>query len=581
MRLFRYLTAGCLCTLLAIAGLSHSAEADVAAADLVVLDAKILTVDPEFRIAQALAVKDGRILEIGTNEEVEKRIGERTEVLRLEGKTVIPGVIETHCHAIGAARADLANPPYADLRTIAEVQEWIRKRAADLPAGRWIEVPRTPITRLVERRHPTVAELDAACTTHPVIFTAAVKSALNSAGFKAVGITAETQSVPGGKIIRDADGNPQLVHEGSSFLSQFLDTPYFTDDELLTSVKRMHQLYNRVGITSILERATDAAGYDLYKSLRRQNELSVRATLTIRQQFRSGAQVEAFAEKLGFKTGDGDDWVRIGPLKITVDGGIHWGTTFLSEAYGPTRMKFYRLETVAPPEYRGDLRYTVEQMQDIFATGHRLGWQMCCHVTGDAGTDRVLRALEAVHQQTPIADRRFNLIHAYFPNADLVRRASELGVCVDTQSYLYYRDADAMAKVYGKKWAEQLIGIGDWVRGGVPTAINSDHMIGTDPDHAMNSYNPFLMLYIAVSRKDDTGQVFGEHQKLPRDQALRCVTSYAAYLSFEEKVKGSLEPGKFADFAVLDRDYLTCPEEEIRDIKVQTTVLDGKIVFKQ
>src|SRR5690606_12584633 len=125
---------------------------------------------------EALAVKDGRILEIGTNEEVEKRIGERTKVLRLEGKTVIPGVIETHCHAIGAARADVTKPPYADLRTIAEVQEWIRRRAADLPPGRWIEVPPTPITRLVERRHPAVAELDAACTTHPVIFTAAVKS---------------------------------------------------------------------------------------------------------------------------------------------------------------------------------------------------------------------------------------------------------------------------------------------------------------------------------------------------------------------------------------------------------------------
>ena len=130
-------------------------------------------------------------------------------------------------------------------------------------------------------------------------------------------------------------------------------------------------------------------------------------------------------------------------------------------------------------------------MRDIFREGHKLGWQMCCHVTGDAGVDSVLEALSLADAQFPLSERRFTLTHAYFPARDSIALARRLGVCVDTQSYLYYRDSEAIASVYGARWAERFIGLGDWIRGDIPTAINSDHMIGMDPNHAMNSYNPF------------------------------------------------------------------------------------------
>jgi predicted amidohydrolase YtcJ len=180
-----------------------------------------------------------------------------------------------------------------------------------------------------------------------------------------------------------------------------------------------------------------------------------------------------------------------------------------------------------------------------------------------------------------VRGRRFTLIHSYFPIGDSIARARRLGMCVDTQPILYFKDSDAMAEVYGQNWAARFIGLGDWIRSGIPTAINSDHMIGLDPNHSMNSYNPFLAMYIAVSRKNQKGRVYGDEQRISRMAALRAMTSSAAYMDFNEEKIGSLEPGKLADLAVLDRDYLTCPEEEIRAIKVMITMLDGKVVYER
>jgi len=271
--------------------------------------------------------------------------------------------------------------------------------------------------------------------------------------------------------------------------------------------------------------------------------------------------------------------VRATWLKITVDGGIHWGTTWLTEPHGARRTAFYRN---TDPNYGGSRSYTPEQMRDIFGTANRLGWPISAHVTGDGGAMEVLRAVEAVAQVQPsMRDRRFNLIHCYFPSEEMVALAKKVNAGVDTQGYLYYRDADFIAKIYGPDWAERFIGLGAWVKGGVPVATNSDHMIGFDPDRAMNSFNPFLMLQIAVSRKDDHGNVHGAHQKLSRLDALRAVTLWGAWLSFDEDKLGSLEAGKLADFVVIDRDYLTCPEDEIRAIKPVRTVVGGRTVFER
>ena len=317
----------------------------------------------------------------------------------------------------------------------------------------------------------------------------------------------------------------------------------------------------------------------LFTTMHAKGELSVRVTGTFRFGAKTPAAVEKAIAGFGWQPGQGDEWVKAGPLKITVDGGIHWGTTWLSEPYGPKRTAFYRNPD---PAYAGDHNFTPEEMKTIFGIGTRQGWQMSAHVTGDAGTQAVLDAVAAVAEEQPvIKQRRFTLIHSYFPNPAILKLCKDLGVGVDTQGYLYHRDADILAEIYGEPWAERFIGLGDWARAGVPVAINSDHMIGFDPDHAMNSFNPFLMLWIAVARKTDQGHVHGARQKLSRLDALRAVTLWAAWLSFDEKRLGSLEPGKLADFVVIDRDYLACPEGEIRSIKATRTVVGGRTVFER
>lgn len=544
-------------------------------AEVVLLGGKVLTMDSQNRIVSAVAIRDGRIIDTGTDEKISRLQSPRTKIVQLGGATVIPGIIAAHCHAVGVARSEL-NQPHVELLTIAQIQQWIRERAQTLPAGTWIRVPRADITRLKERRHPTSNELDRACSTHPVIFTAARKSALNSLGLKSIGIKDGSDSIPGGEVVRTSDGRV-LISGGNAHLRSIIPRSKHSPEEVEASLRSVHRHYNAVGITSIFERAGGVDDFLRYRKLHSDGNLTVRMTQTFRSGFRSAQDVVAYTELLGMKTGDGDDWVRVGPLKITVDGGIHWGNTYLREPYGKKRTEFY---VHKDPSYRGDLNYTVPKMSELFLAGHRLGWQWCCHVTGDAGVDAVLDALQAVHREHPdIASRRFSLTHAYFPAPDSISRAKKLGVCVDTQASLYFKDSAAIAEFYGNDWASRFIGLGDWIRGGIPTAIAGDHMMGLDPNKSMNAYNPFLMLHVAVTRRNREGHVYGVHQRVSRLDALRCLTMMPAYLSFAEATRGSLEKGKLADLAVLDRDYLNCTEDEIATIKVVKTMIDGQFVY--
>jgi predicted amidohydrolase YtcJ len=551
-------------------------------ADFVLQGGKIHTLDARDTIAQAVAIHEGKIAFVGSDEQAGKYIGPKTEVYRAAGRTVIPGLNETHVHPTGAAQGEVTQP-FTQLHSIGEIQDWVRKQVAATPGDKWIRLPRVDVTRIKERRMPSPADLDEAAGDRPAVFVWQYANrqiqVLNRAALKAAGITRDTEAPKGGRIVKDSSGDPTgVIEDAPSLTSKWLGRASVSHEEYLASLQKLLGLYNRCGITSITDRGTGVDGWKAYRELQSQGRLPVRTTLTIRVGSDGTVEgTERFIRGLPFRFGEGDDWVKIGPLKIGVDGGVLYGTAYMREPYGPQSFSLYGLDD---PQYRGLLQMDSQKVTNVIRTGHRLGWQMCSHVTGDAGVDMVLDAVESANADSPIAGRRYTLIHAYFAHADTAARAARLGVCIDTQPAWFYKDGDALAAALGEKRMTEFIGLRTWQASGLKIALNSDHMQGFDPDLSLNPYNPFIALYTAVARKTETGAVHGKEQAVSRLDALRMLTSDAAWLHFDEAKKGTLEIGKLGDLAVLSGDYFTCPEEQIKGLRSVLTVVGGKAAYR-
>jgi predicted amidohydrolase YtcJ len=552
-------------------------------ADFVLHGGKVITLNANDTIAQAVAIREGKIVFVGGDEGARALIGPKTVVYEAGGRTVIPGLNETHVHPTGAAQGEV-HQPFTQLHSIGEIEDWVRKQIAAMPGDRWIRLPRVDVTRIKERRMPTAADLDEAAGDRPAVFVWQYANrqvqVLNRAALKAAGITRDTAPPKGGKIVKDSAGEPTGVLEDAAALtSKWLPRMTPSHEEYLASLEKLVRLYNRCGITSITDRGTGVDGWKAFRELQAQGRLSARATLTIRVSSDGTPEgTERYIRGLPFRFGEGDDWVKIGPLKIGVDGGVLYGTAYLREPYGPQSFSLYGLDD---PQYRGLLQMDAEKVKNVIGTGHRLGWQMCSHVTGDAGVDMVLDAVEAANADRPIAERRYTLIHAYFAHDDTAARCAKLGVCIDTQPAWFYKDGDALADALGEKRMSEFIGLKTWQRAGLKIALNSDHMQGFDPDLSLNPFNPFIALYTAVTRKTESGAVHGPEQAVSRTDALRMMTSDAAWLHFDEQKKGTLEVGKLGDLAVLSADYFSCPPEEIKKVRSVLTVVDGKVVYRE
>jgi predicted amidohydrolase YtcJ len=303
-----------LCALLLTATFTFAADGP---ADLVVFNGKVLTVDAKFTTAEAVAVRDGVFIVVGSNADVKKLAGEKTRVIDAHGKSVLPGLIDSHVHAIGVARGE-AVMPFRELNSIAAIQQWVRERAAALPEGSWIQLPRVDVTRIRERRFPTPAELNEAAPKHPVVFGWQYANrqvqVLNPAALRAANITRDTPSPAGGKIVKDERGEPTgVLEDPKGLVSQFLKKAAVGEAATLDGLAKVHRIYNQVGITSIFERRTGVDGYRLYEKLKTQGRLTVRTTVTIGLGGDGSVEgTENFIRSLPFKTGDGDDWVRVG-----------------------------------------------------------------------------------------------------------------------------------------------------------------------------------------------------------------------------------------------------------------------------
>ncbi len=548
------------------------------APDLILHHGKIVTLWSD-RQTQAVAIRDGRFLAVGSNEEIQRLAGASTRQIDLRGRTVVPGLIDSHVHPIGAAMSE-KDGEIPVIRSIAELQAHIARLAKTTPPDRLIFVPKIYATRIKEGRYPTRHDLDqAGGAARPIVADNGYAAVLNSAALCKAGITRETPQPANGKIIKDSAGEPTgLILGASQLLSAFRSDRPPSDDDRLWALRSMLKRYNEAGITSIIDRGQGPDGLRAYQRLWGNGELPLRAYVTVSL---GGAQpldrLRQDVQRMPVTTGFGDDWLRIGSLKIVMDGGILIGTAFMREPYGEnTDVYGYK-----DPDYRGVLAMPRENVFEVARLANRLGWQMTAHTTGGASTDLLLDAYEAADRESSIRDRRFTLTHANFPNAAVIERARRLGVVIDMQPAWLHLDGDALARVLGPSRMKDFHPYKSIFDAGVVVAGGSDHMIKFDSRTAINPYNPFFGIWMAVTRQTSSGAVLNPEQRITRQQALRMWTLNAAYLSFDEKRKGSIEPGKLADLVVLSHDILTCPEDQIRHIEAEMTVVGGRIVHER
>lgn len=569
--------------LFAIFCASYGATAAPEPADIVIRNARVITVDHRFSIAQAIAIKADKIVAVDDNRRISKYIGKQTKVVDAKGKTVMPGLYDSHVHSAKASVSTLGGgAPY--IKSIAEAQQWIREQAAKKPAGSWIVLERVYATRMKEMRLPTKAELDEAAPNHPVLWNSGPVAVVNSKALELSNITRDTPNPTPGEIVKDPKtGEPTgILRNAATLLKNPTSTRQATPQEQRDSLKHLHHLYNEQGITSIGERRTETSAIDLFRDLEKTGELTVRVNCT-RLMDPVGKTFDEAVKKLDEltqtnnkvygPTGVGDDWVRIGPFKIFLDGGMLIGTAYMREPWGVTD-----IYQITDPTYRGQLFIKPELLHQLYAEAARRGWQLTAHCVGDAALDTLLDCYEDLNKSMDISKRRFLATHANFVDEKNLDRCAKLGVIADVQPAWLYKDADALHKVLGERRMEKFFPLKSWFKHHIIVGGGSDHMVQLDSIESTNPWNPWLGMWVALTRHTERGSTDKPEQRLTREEAIRFYTINNCYLNFEETKKGSLEPGKYADLIMIDRDILHCPVDDVRSTKVLMTMVGGKVV---
>ncbi len=556
---------------------------DADAPTLIIHRGKIVTVDAKFRIAEALAAKGDRIVAVGDNDAILKLKGPKTQVIDAQGRTVLPGLYDSHVHPTGAAASELTEP-LPNLKELKDVFDYVTKKAAETPKGRWIVLRYAFPTRLKEARFPTRQELDAVAPEHPVLYHAGPAGLVNTMGLKVSGISKDTKNPSNGVIVKDqATGEPTgMLRNAYGVLKGVPPASKASSTERADAVRKLFGLYNQQGITSIADRNADRGALDLYYSLLKNNELTLR--INVARGFSPYGTREEIAKRLddligkdkrGGPTGTGGIWIRIGPIKFFLDGGMLNGTAYMRQPWpkGDTYQ-------IVEDDYRGLLFVDPEQAKVVVEEATRRKWQVTAHTAGEGAMDVLLDAYEFVDRVMPIKDMRHCITHANFPSQQNLERCRRLGVCADVQPAWLYKDGATLLNVLGEQRVRWFQPYKSWLE---YTTIGggSDHMIKLDSLDSTNPWNPWLGITTTLTRKTERGPIVTPTETLTREQALRLYTINNAYLHHEEKDKGTLETGKLADLIIIDRDYLTCPVEQIADTRVLTTIVGGRVVYER
>jgi predicted amidohydrolase YtcJ len=554
----------------------------LADADLIVHNAKVVTVDARFTIAEAVAIEGGKVVAVGTNAEMLPHQGKKTRQIDAGGKVVLPGLMDSHSHPVGAALSEW-NEPLPDPKSLKEVFAFIRRKAETTPEGQWIVLRYAFPTRLDDARFPTKAELDAAAPKHPVLYHAGPAGIVNSMALQVSGVTKGTKDPPGGQVVKDpATGQPTgMIRNAYGVLKGVPSAGgEASPADRRAAVKKLLKLYNERGLTSVADRNGSRSDLDLYRELHTAGELTVRMNVArgfsptgTREQVAKRFDDLPGEDKLGGPTGVGDDRVRVGPIKLFLDGGMLNGTAFMRQPWpkGPTYQ-------VTQDDYRGLLFIPQEQLRMVVEEGVKRKWQMTAHTAGEGAMDELLDAYEFVNRASPIKDLRLCITHANFPSKRNLERCRRLGVVADVQPAWLYKDGTTLLNVLGKERVRWFQPYKSWLEY-TTVGGGSDHMLRFDPLNSTNPWDPWLGMAVALHRTTERGTELFPEEALTREQAIRLYTINNAYITHEEKAKGSLEVGKLGDLIMIDRDVLTCPVRDVAKTQVLLTVVGGKVVY--
>ncbi|QDU31104.1 N-substituted formamide deformylase precursor [Anatilimnocola aggregata] len=520
--------------------------------DLAIVNANIHTVDDRQPKAAALGVVDGRFAVVGSTAEIRAIVTRRTRVIDAEGMTIVPGFIDAHTHpaAAGAEHLMYVN---CDHRSIAEIKEAIRHQVAKTPAGEWVIGFKYDDTKLTDGRPLLRTDLDEAAPKHPVRVThrGGHTAIYNSVAFERAGITKDTPDPADGKFGRTSAGELS-GYVAEKAVDRIKRLPIPSRAQARDGVKVISQLMTAAGLTSVHDADADKSNFLAYQDAREAGELLFRVYVM--------AHASLFDSWLaaGLRTGFGDNHLRIGGLKLYADGSASERTMRMSKPY------------IGRPNDFGLLVTTQDKLNEQVLAAHEAGFQVGVHANGDVAIDMVLNAFELANRLRPQRDPRFRIEHCTLVNELLLERMAKLGA-IPTPFYTYvYYHGDKWAQ-YGEERTRSMFAHRSFLDHGIKVAGASDYVPGP--------FEPLMAMQSMVTRRDYKGRTWGENQKVAAAEALRICTLHGAYASFEEKQKGSITPGKLADFVLLAADPLTVDPQTIKDIKVVRTVIEGKTVY--
>ncbi|MGB9135499.1 MAG: amidohydrolase [Candidatus Bathyarchaeia archaeon] len=516
-------------------------------ADLVLINGNIVTMNPGQPKAHAAAIRDGRLVAVGTNTQVLAYADKSTQKMDLKGKTVIPGFIDTHVHGASLGRS-LSHISLRGAKSIEEIKEKVRQRAKETPEGKWIRGGGWDQDRLVEHRYPTRLDLDQASPDHPVLLTRVCGhlAVVNSEALKQAGITKGTEAPKGGCIDRDSSGLPNGVLRENALDLIFSVLPKPSDEDVANTCLLACQVMVGEGITTAHWIVGSASELRALQMLRESNMLPLRVYVLIPVEC-----LDNLAE-LGLSTGFGDDRLRVGSIKILLDGSLGGRTAALKHPYNDA------------PNTSGMLLYSMRQLEKFVAKAHEADLQLAIHAIGDKAVETALKALEKAVRKAPKEDNRHRLEHASVLNPKLIRMMRDIGVVASVQPHFIVSDF-WMTNRLGKARTRWTYAFKSLIKAGVKVIAGSDAPV--------EPVSPILGVYASVARKTNC------QEKLTIDEALKLYTVNAAYSSFEEGLKGSIEVGKLADLVVLSRDPYKTATEKLRDVKVGMTIVGGTVVY--